>query len=65
MRLYAIGLEKRPSSPDEDDLFGIWNGNEFVFIQSSWSSVTLLKLWYRYGFQVYKLDRYLRIYKTR
>ncbi|KYN10721.1 PREDICTED: prenylcysteine oxidase-like [Trachymyrmex cornetzi] len=51
-----LGLEKSPSS---DETFGIWNGDEFVFIASNWSIVSLIKLFYRYGFQLYTLKSFV------
>ncbi|KAG5308441.1 PCYXL protein, partial [Acromyrmex insinuator] len=48
-----LGLEKSSSSSDET--FGIWNGDEFIFIASDWSIVSLMKLFHRYGFQLYTL----------
>ncbi|KAG5347544.1 PCYXL protein, partial [Acromyrmex charruanus] len=47
-----LGLEKSSSS---DETFGIWNGDEFIFIASDWSIISLMKLFYRYGFQLYTL----------
>ncbi|KYM93830.1 Prenylcysteine oxidase [Cyphomyrmex costatus] len=49
-----LGLEKNPSSAGT---FGIWNGDEFIFKASDWSAVSLMKLFYRYGFQLYNLKR--------
>ncbi|KAL6257655.1 hypothetical protein P5V15_011233 [Pogonomyrmex californicus] len=43
----------------DDQKYGIWNGDEFVFTESNWSVISLLKLFYRYGFQPYKLNRYV------
>lgn len=37
---------------------GIWNGDKFIFKESAWYIISLTKLFYRYGFQVYKLKRY-------
>ncbi|XP_011643210.1 prenylcysteine oxidase 1-like [Pogonomyrmex barbatus] len=43
----------------DDQKYGIWNGDEFVFTESNWSIISLLKLFYRYGFQPYKLKRHV------
>jgi len=55
---WILGLEKSPSS---DEKYGIWNGDQFIFIASDWSIVSWTKLLYRYGFQLYNLKRYLEI----
>lgn len=39
--------------------YGIWNGDEFVFEESTWYVISLAKLVHRYGFQVYKLKRHV------
>ncbi|XP_012233624.1 prenylcysteine oxidase-like [Linepithema humile] len=51
-----LGLEH--NSPDGLKM-GIWNGDEFVFKESDWSIVTIAQLLYRYGFQLFKLNRYV------
>jgi len=53
---WILGLEKSPSS---DEKYGIWNGDQFIFIASDWSIISWTKLLYRYGFQLYNLKRYL------
>lgn len=45
--------------PPVGSTFGIWNGKEFVFEESSWDSVTLFKLLYRYGLDPFYLHRYV------
>ncbi|XP_011154747.2 prenylcysteine oxidase 1 isoform X1 [Harpegnathos saltator] len=65
-----LGLEHNDSS-DTKHLFGIWNGDKFVFKESSYSAITLLRILYRYSFQVFKLkrdtndmvDNFAKIYK--
>ncbi|CAL1682199.1 unnamed protein product [Lasius platythorax] len=39
--------------------YGIWNGDEFVFEESTWYIVSMAKLFYRYGFQLYRLKSYV------
>lgn len=41
--------------------YGIWNGDEFVYKESSWYIASMAKLFYRYGFQLYRLKRYFDI----
>lgn len=41
---------------------GVWNGNEFVFTESSWRIATVFKLLYRYGIQPIKLYRYSSVF---
>jgi len=53
---WILGLEKILPS---DEKYGIWNGDQFIFIASDWSIVSWAKLLYRYGFQLYSLKRYL------
>ncbi|XP_011865640.1 PREDICTED: prenylcysteine oxidase-like [Vollenhovia emeryi] len=48
-----LGLEKNTPSNDK---VGIWNGSEFVFIESDWWLVTISKLLRRYGFQLIQLN---------
>lgn len=47
-----------------EEKMGIWNGDEFVFKDSGWAIVSFIKLFYRYGFQVFKLNRYLKIIRV-
>lgn len=49
-----LGLEH---NPDDEQKYGIWNGDEFVYKESSWYVVSMAKLFYRYGFQLHKLKR--------
>ncbi|XP_014219399.1 prenylcysteine oxidase-like [Copidosoma floridanum] len=51
-----LGLEHTPPSFER---FGIWNGDELVFEESSWESITLVKLLYKYGMQPIHLYRYV------
>ena len=43
--LLAKGLKKRA---DHDRLMGFYNGEEFVFTESKWALVTMLRLLWRY-----------------
>ncbi|XP_011301154.1 prenylcysteine oxidase [Fopius arisanus] len=52
-----LGLEPRPNSGSE--LYGIWNGDEFIFQESNYEIITLVKLIYRYGTDPVYLHRYL------
>ncbi|XP_026570904.1 prenylcysteine oxidase 1 [Pseudonaja textilis] len=55
----------------QDGLMGIYNGEEFVFEESSWYVWTLLKLFWRYGLnplRIYMwveevLEKFMRIYR--
>ncbi|XP_044577912.1 prenylcysteine oxidase-like [Cotesia glomerata] len=50
-----LKLEDRPS--ELDMIAGIWNGDEFVFKESSYQMVSLVKLFYRYGLAPFELHR--------
>ncbi|PSN33871.1 Prenylcysteine oxidase, partial [Blattella germanica] len=50
---HFVGLHKKQNS---DTRFGLYNGKEFVFTESSWGLLTLVKLAWRYGFQPLKLQ---------
>ncbi|CAL4249217.1 unnamed protein product, partial [Meganyctiphanes norvegica] len=62
-----LGLKKLG---DCSGSLGIYDGNEYVFRDSSWSIVSLARLFYRYGWDVYRLneltknmlDNFARIY---
>uniref|UniRef100_A0A158Q8N1 Prenylcys_lyase domain-containing protein n=1 Tax=Elaeophora elaphi TaxID=1147741 RepID=A0A158Q8N1_9BILA len=47
-----FGLHK--NRPHEKGIMGIWNGQEFVFLKSSWYLVTAYRLLKRYGFDQLK-----------
>ncbi|NXB28278.1 PCYOX oxidase, partial [Eulacestoma nigropectus] len=55
----------------QDSLTGVYNGEEFVFEESSWSFITLLKMLWRYGLNFLRmsmwvediLDKFMRIYR--
>lgn len=51
-----LGLEK---SPPSNEKYGIWNGDEFIFTASDWSIITIIKLLYRYGIQLYRLQSHI------
>ncbi|KAM0734006.1 Prenylcysteine oxidase 1 [Formica fusca] len=51
-----LGLEQ--NFPSEQK-YGIWNGDEFVYKESSWYIASMAKLFYRYGFQLYRLKRHI------
>ncbi|XP_014225239.1 prenylcysteine oxidase-like isoform X1 [Trichogramma pretiosum] len=53
-----LNLSARPPA-SVGGRFGIWNGKELVFEESSWDTVTMLKLIYRYGFDPIYLYRYI------
>lgn len=36
-------------------MFGLYNGKEYVFKESEWHIVTVLKMVWRYGTDVYRL----------
>ncbi|XP_015109352.1 prenylcysteine oxidase [Diachasma alloeum] len=52
-----LGLQPRPSSTNE--LYGIWNGDEFIFQESNYEMITLAKLIYRYGMDPVYLYRFV------
>ncbi|XP_063978016.1 prenylcysteine oxidase 1-like [Diachasmimorpha longicaudata] len=52
-----LGLQRRPSSTA--DLYGVWNGDEFIFQESNYEVMTLAKLIYRYGMDPVHLYRYV------
>ena len=37
-----------------DTEMGIWDGDEFVFLESAWFPVSILKLLWRYGMAIFK-----------
>ncbi|KAL3982696.1 Prenylcysteine lyase family protein [Acanthocheilonema viteae] len=47
-----FGLHK--NKPHENGIMGIWNGEEFVFLKSSWYLITFYRLLKRYGFDLLK-----------
>nr|XP_003700702.1 PREDICTED: prenylcysteine oxidase-like isoform X1 [Megachile rotundata] len=51
-----LGLEHRSNN---DQRTSIWNGNEIVFEESKWETITLVKLIYKYGIQLLSLNRYI------
>lgn len=55
--VFTTGLEKRPSNDEEDGREAIWNGDEFIFLGSDWG--TMLKLFWRYGYHLLSLKKYL------
>ncbi|OZC07415.1 prenylcysteine oxidase [Onchocerca flexuosa] len=48
-----FGLQKR-NMPHEEDIMGVWNGQEFVLLKSPYYFVTLYRLLKRYGFDQLK-----------
>ncbi|NXE99933.1 PCYOX oxidase, partial [Menura novaehollandiae] len=58
-------------TPAQGSLAGIYNGEEFVFEESSWSLINLLKLLWHYGLNPLRmsmwvediLDKFMRIYR--
>ncbi|XP_046615254.1 prenylcysteine oxidase-like isoform X1 [Neodiprion virginianus] len=55
--LELLGMEERPTS--KGMRAGVWNGGEFVIMESNWKIVTMMKLLYRYGLQPFKLYRHV------
>ena len=41
------------------DTFGLWDGRQLLFASSAWSAVTTVKLFWRYGYDVIRLQRLL------
>ncbi|XP_029167304.1 prenylcysteine oxidase-like [Nylanderia fulva] len=58
MQKFVKLMGLKPNFPSEQK-YGIWNGVEFVYKESTWQIVSLAKLFYRYGFQMYKLTSYV------
>ncbi|XP_064353969.1 prenylcysteine oxidase 1 isoform X2 [Dromaius novaehollandiae] len=60
-----------PVAPGHGSLVGIYNGEEFVFEESSWYVINVLKLLWRYGLNPLRmymwvediLDKFMRIYR--
>ncbi|XP_067168552.1 prenylcysteine oxidase 1 isoform X1 [Apteryx mantelli] len=60
-----------PVAPGQGSLVGIYNGEEFVFEESSWYVINVLKLLWRYGLNPLRmymwvediLDKFMRIYR--
>jgi prenylcysteine oxidase/farnesylcysteine lyase len=59
MKYFSQLLKLHPRTSVSHTTFGIWNGKEFVFKESNWEIVTLVKLIYRYGLQPIHLHRYI------
>lgn len=55
--LSLFKLTRRESS--RESYFGLYNGNDFVFEESSWQIVTLYKLLRRYHFGFWKLKNHI------
>ncbi|XP_034183271.2 prenylcysteine oxidase 1 isoform X1 [Osmia lignaria lignaria] len=51
-----LGLDVR--SNNNNQRAGIWDGNEIIFEESKWELITLAKLIYKYGTQLFSLNRY-------
>lgn len=58
--MIAQELEARPSSSTESQLYGIWNGDDFVFQESNYETMTIAKLVYRYGLDPVYLHSYVK-----
>lgn len=54
-----LDLSVRPESA-YDGIYGVWNGDEFVFVESEYETITLFKLIYRYGWQPISLHNYVK-----
>lgn len=53
----TFGLKPRENA--EGSLMGLWDGSKFVFEESSWHPMTVLKMLWRYGYGVLKLNSYI------
>ncbi|NWH69321.1 PCYOX oxidase, partial [Piaya cayana] len=59
------------TAPVQSNLMGVYNGEEFVFEQSSWYLINLLKLLWHYGLNPLRmytwvedlLDKFMRVYR--
>ncbi len=55
--LSLIEMKERDTS-GFNDRFGLFNGKELVFSESTWGGIaTALKMFYRYGFDIFRLQR--------
>ncbi|XP_043278149.1 prenylcysteine oxidase-like [Venturia canescens] len=52
-----LGMEERPSCGDQK--FAIWNKDEFVFEESSWTVMTVGRLIFRYSLQPFRLHSHV------
>lgn len=52
---YSAGLKKRYTS--NNDRLCIFNGEKYVFCESSWEIITLVKLLAYYGFDLIRLQK--------
>ena len=55
--LKSFGLKQRESA--KGSLMGLWDGKNFVFEESSWETMTILKMLWRYGYGSVKLKYYI------
>ncbi|CAG2122431.1 unnamed protein product, partial [Medioppia subpectinata] len=49
-------LMKRQSNPESDEKLCLYNGKGFDFCESCFNLITYFKIWFRYGFDVNKLQ---------
>ncbi|XP_074659996.1 prenylcysteine oxidase 1-like [Tubulanus polymorphus] len=52
----SLGLDHEPES---DEILGVYDGKEIVFSTSSCTAVSLVKLFWRYGFDVYNIGKWV------
>ncbi|XP_057319102.1 prenylcysteine oxidase 1-like [Microplitis mediator] len=57
MRKFVQLLKLEDRAPEQNMIAGIWNGDTFVFEESSYQLISLAKLFYRYGLEPFKLHR--------
>lgn len=38
---------------------GLWDGSKFLFEESTWHPMTVLKMLWRYGYGIFKLNSYI------
>ncbi|XP_069475013.1 prenylcysteine oxidase 1 [Ambystoma mexicanum] len=68
MFVEKLGLSARPPS---SSLLGIYNGKEFVFEESSWFIINMIKIVWYYGFNFLRMfmwvedmmDKFMRVYR--
>ena len=44
----------------DDDRLGLYDGRKFVFEESNWSIVSTIRMLYRYGWDLVRLERYIQ-----
>ena len=56
LSLFLSGLKRREIGSDDDRLC-IFNGERFVFCESSWEIITMIRLFRSYGLDLIRLQK--------